>query len=421
MLVAAFLGTNACQNKSVSDAVQAPAAEFLLAAGDSTYWIRSGPDGLRVRSAPILLTQASGQFYELFISDDVHDYDDASFASAKAYSRDIRLPDSLLIFSDQRVQREVAAWQRAHPDAAPLDPEDANSGDQPRTVVSDDIEVIDVHGPYLSYDFSLDVDVAGQKQHEHRRRRGVLDLRSGDAASLRALLGEIEAQRVLSDARQAFAVLQDSVRHSTDARGALARRTLASFVFDTMSFAITDHAQKPAIAFAVSGVGSEGEALTLHLPPIATEAPSWWAPVRPTLPEWNADSTRLRWPRTDYEITAAPDSDSDALTIVLRRKVRGGASQAWPVATVASPVYGLISLDVSPIDSAMRTALARAFDRSRALGALAHQARRLFAAPKRKLHSTTFRACPFPARPRAMHTRQFASRTFGATLSACLH
>ena len=410
-----------CGKKPVAAVVRPPNAEFLLAAGDSTYWVRSGPDGLHVRSAPMLVTQTDGHFYEVFISDDVHDYEEASFASARAYSRDIMKSDSLLVFADARVPTETKEWQRGHPQAIPLDPSSDDTNNPPPTIVSDDIEVVDVHGPWMSYSYALDVDVAGRTSHDHFKRRGVLDIRSGAAASLQTLFGAAEATRLQARARTALTNLQDSVRHTTDARGEIARRTLGSFTFDSMSFAVTDESKQPAVAYLVSGTGVNGEALSLFLPPIATAAPSWWTPVRATLPEWNADSSLMRWARTDYEITAQPSPNSDTFTIALTSKTKDGIMHTWPVATVSSPAYQQIALDATPIDSSTRAALSQAFDQSRSLGRLSHQANWMHAQPFTHLHAATLRACPSPLRPGATRTRRYASRNFVATSSACLH
>jgi hypothetical protein len=60
-----------------------PDAEFLFAAGDSTWWIRSGKDGVRVRSAPILVTLTEGKFYEVFVAEEGAEYAEATLASAR--------------------------------------------------------------------------------------------------------------------------------------------------------------------------------------------------------------------------------------------------------------------------------------------------------------------------------------------------
>lgn len=370
---ALLLVASACDGPAIVSR-RPPTAEFLLAAGDSTYWIRSSADGLRVRSAPILLTYTDGHFYEVFISDDVHDFEQASFASARVFQRDIMRTDSLLIFEDGTVSREARAWIRSHPNAIPLDPDDDSADDTPPTFVSDDIEVIDVHGPWLTFGHTLDVDVAGRTSHLHQRKHGVLDVRSGARSTLQALFGTDEAKRLQKLARAAFAELTDSVRRSTDERGAAARKTLSSFVFDSMSFGLTEVARSPAIAYLVSGTGEKGEALSLYLSPQTAVAPDWWKAVEPTLPQWNNDSTELSWKHSRYQVLARPAANGETIAIELVDKPNSGAPRHWPIATVPAPAFQLIALDETPLDSTTRNALARAFDQSSVLNGAAQTA-----------------------------------------------
>jgi len=351
-----------------------PTAEFLLAAGDSTYWIRSSSEGLRVRSAPILLTQSDGRFFEIFLTDEVHDFADASFATTRAYRRDILQADSLLLYDEGSVTKEVRAWIRAHPGAVPLDPSDDLSDDQPPTMVSDDIEVMDVHGPWLTFGHSLDIDVAGRSSHKHSRQNGVVDVRSGTRGNLQALFGPAEAVRLYDLGIKAFANMRDSVRRSADERSAAARRTLSSFVFDSLSLMLTDVARAPAVSFFVPGTGEEGEALALYLPPLIAAAPDWWTSVVATLPSWNADSSELSWSRVHYDVIARPSRDGELLAIELVDRSRKGAPRVWPIANVPVPAYQMIPLDGSALDSGTRRALARAFDQSTVLNGTSQQA-----------------------------------------------
>ena len=108
-VVLAFGGV-ACSDRTTR-AEALPPAEFLFAAGDSTYWVRSGPDGMRVRSAPILLTDVNGRLYEIFLADDGAEYPDASFVTARLWARELRQRDSTLLFADSTVLRELASWR----------------------------------------------------------------------------------------------------------------------------------------------------------------------------------------------------------------------------------------------------------------------------------------------------------------------
>ncbi len=352
-----------------------PPAEFLFAAGDSTYWINASADGLRVRSAPILLTQVDGKLFEVFLSDDGAEYVDASFGTSQLWARSLEGRDSVRLFGDSTVMSELRNWRRAHPDDVEIDPNDEQLEDDPRTVVQDELEILDVHGPYLTFEHLLNLDIEGGPSHRHEGRRFVVDVRSGRRMSVADLLGAADASKLLAEAQSSLNRLTDSIRtagRNGDERAAAAAETLDSFSFDSTSFGITDLGRQPAIAFMVPGKGSDGEALALHLPPISVSAPKWWGAVKSTLPSWTNDSTRVTWSRGKYDVAARPSPDGDALALVL---LRGGAkSREWPVTTVGAPAYQLIALDDPPLDSAGRSALARAFDVSTALDGTAQRA-----------------------------------------------
>jgi hypothetical protein len=375
LLLAVIAGAACSESARSSDAL--PAAEFLFAAGDSTYWVRSSGEGMRVRSAPILLTQVDGRLFEIFLSDDGAEYPDASFATVRLWSRALQSTDSTLLFADSTVMRELGNWRRLHPRDEEIDPNDDDAPDDPRTVVQDEIEILDVHGPFLTFEHLLNADIDGGPPHQHRGRRFVVDVRSGHLATLADVLGAEEAPRIMSEARAALVQLTDSIQKAGDAgddRAQAAVETLSSFVFDSTSFGITDLARETAIAFMVPGQAPDGEALALYLPPIAVKAPAWWQGVRETLPEWASDSTRVSWDRGAYEVVAMPSADGETLALVLRSQGLASSRREWPVATVGAPAYQLIALESPPLDSAGRAALARAFDVSTALDGMVQRA-----------------------------------------------
>lgn len=367
----------ACRGETPGSGDTLPGAEFLFAAGDSTYWVRSSSEGMRVRSAPILLTQVDGRLFEIFLADDGAEYPDASFATARLWSRALQSKDSTLLFADSTVTRELTAWRNANPSESEIDPNDEDAPDDPRTVVHDEIEIIDVHGPYLTFEHLLNADIDGGPPHQHRGRRYVVDVRSGHLATLGDLLGTDESSKVIARARASLTQLTDSIRQASksgDDRASVAVETLDSFVFDSTSFGITDLSREPAIAFMVPGHSTDGEALALYLPPIAVKAPAWWSAVRATLPEWSKDSSRVRWERSSYDVVATPSADGDALSLVLRARGLATSRAEWPVATVPAPAYQLIALEKPPLDSVARSALARAFDVSTSLDGLVQRA-----------------------------------------------
>jgi hypothetical protein len=341
-----------------------PSAEFLFAAGDSTWWVKSGAEGVRVRSAPILLTFTDGKFYEIFVSEDGEEFEDASLASARVYSREILKGDSLAIFDDPTARREIARWKRANPNAQSLSPDDELDAEEPTTAITDEIEIIDVHGPWVTVQHSLDIDVEGRTGHRHARRRAVLDVRSGRRASLATLFGAQASANAIRSGRAALEALKDSVRALGDERADRARETLESFRFDVTSFALTDLARSPAITFTVPGNDADGSAIVLTLPPIAMPTQPWWMEVQPTLPEWAADSAAVRWQRQSYAVSATPVGDGSALSLFIsdRDTVNGRVPREWELATVLSPAYQLIAFDDKPISRELRSALSRAFD-----------------------------------------------------------
>lgn len=347
---------------------------------------------MRVRSAPILLTQVDGRLFEIFIGDDGAEYPEASFATARLWARSLQAKDSTLLFADSTVLRELVAWRHRHPQQAEIDPSDEDVIDDPQTVVQDDIEILDVHGPYLTFEHLLNVDIDGGPEHIHSGRRYVVDVRSGRIMGLGDLLGAKEATNVATRARASLTQLIDSIRtagNGGDDRAAIAMETLETFTFDSTSFGITDLSREPAVTFMVPGHGLDGEALALHLPPIAVDVPVWWKSVKSTLPEWSADSSIVRWDRSSYRIAARPSPEGDALALVLSSRSGMGGQHEWPVATVGAPAYQLIALETPPLDSASRAALARAFDVSTALDGMVQRARYRGTSPRRAPEAAT--------------------------------
>ncbi len=365
VLSASCLTLVACQ-RLVENPLKPPAAEFLFAAGDSTYWVRSNAEGLRVRSAPILLTQVDGHFIEVFIADDGVEYADASFASSRVFARDITGKDSIRLFDDGTVMREAAAWKRRHPREEPIDLENEEVPTDPRTVASEEIEVLDVHGPWVTFNHLLNIDVADHQPHRHAGHRYVVDVRTGAQATLATLFSDTEAHRLIDAGRASFRQLTDSITRATGDRADMARETLDSFHFDSTSFGLTDMAREPAVAFMIPGTGIDGEALALNLPPIAARSPSWWSSVRSTLPAWSTDSSLVRWTRKGYDVIARPNADANRLALYLAPGPQPRAKE-WPIATVPIPAYQLIPLDAPQLSTAIHNALARAFDASSSL------------------------------------------------------
>ncbi len=157
-----------------------PASDFIVATADSSYWVTSGPHGLKMRGAPMLIARVDGRFVEIFAGDDDRSYYDAVMVGQQLWARDILRGDSTVIFADTLVPRLAKAYAKKHPDEAPLAKDDETS-EHPRTTVTADIEVLGVHGPYVSFEYSTDLEILDPRgnTHRHAARRAMLDLRNG--------------------------------------------------------------------------------------------------------------------------------------------------------------------------------------------------------------------------------------------------
>jgi hypothetical protein len=349
--------------RRASTPTSAPSAEFLLATQDSTFWIRSGPTGIRARGAPLTLANFGGRFYEVFLADDDHSFPDALLIGQRVYRRDLLSGDSALVFEDSVVPRIAREYARAHPSERPLQPDDEGA-ENPATQATAELEVLGVYGPYLSYEYHVDIARAGGNQW-HATRRGVLDLRSGGAADLRDLFPDSTASQLGQRGRLEFRALADSVRGAarrTDEAGRRAALSLSKLHFDERSFVLTTADSVPAVEFAIPerGVYAAEDLLALPALPLDLRTTAhWWSEVRPRLPVSEDDIDR--WSRlraTGYDVLARYDSAAELARLVLRDSTR----HEWPVTTVAAPVLHIFWLDRPAVDTAQRRALSRAFD-----------------------------------------------------------
>jgi hypothetical protein len=375
--VAALAAVAACSPRSATRPDREgppPPTEFLLAAGDSTFWVRTDSAGTRVRSAPLTLARYGGRFYELYVGDDDRSYFDAVFLGQRVFRRDLLTGDSAEVFRDAGVAVAARRYAAAHPDEAPL-ATDEDGSEEPRQSLTTEVDLLDSHGPYLSYAVRTASELRGGLRSASTRR-GVVDLRTGKAARVADVVGARAAASVVAEGRRRFAAALDSVRAARDERAQLAQLALGQFVFDPSSFSLLDLDQAPAVAFLAPGRGADAGGYTLPLAPIPVDpAPAWWAEPRGALPRSEhaaataaarADTPTVadRWLRDGAEVVARYDSAAEAFTITLRATGRTGRPAQWTVGRVHDPVHQLYWLDAPPVDGAVRRALARAFDES---------------------------------------------------------
>ena len=335
-----------------------PASEFLVAAGDSTFWITTGAKGITVRGAPIALARLEGRLYELYVTDDDHSYYDAVMVGQRLYRRDLITGDSAVVIEDTTVAKLARAYAAGHPDERRLEPHEEAS-DDPDVYATADLEIIAVHGPYLSFEHHSDIGLPDGSEI-HSIRRGVVDLRTRAPTEVEDLFGQAEAIRVVGEARRTFADGVDSLLASSDPRAEELGGVVRDLRFDPASFSIARAGNEPAVAFLVPGEGDWAVDLAFPMSPIRVAAPPWWAEIRPSLPSSPDTALDEIWDRPGAKpgVIGRHDTAQRIVTLVLR----DSADREWKAARVPPPVEWILWLDAPPLDSAARRGLRRAFD-----------------------------------------------------------
>jgi len=346
-----------CRNQPRAT-TSAPSTDFLVTAGDSAFWVSTVDGRLRMRRAALTLAYVEGRFYELYVADDDRSYYDALLIGQRIYRRDLVSGDSVQVFEDKRVTNIARQYAAEHPDERRLG-DDEDGSDDPHTVATSDIELLDVLGPMLSYEHHTDIDIANLED-THNVRYGVVDLRNGSPATLRAIFGDSAARRIVADARAAYRVVIDSVRRVRSARGRRAARVIDAFHFDSTSFALVDIDGSPRVGFYVPGEGVSGAGLALPLPHVRTPEPAWWGTIASTVPTLGADSASEVWRGPRYDVIAHYDTSGEYATLV----VRDSAKNEWPAGRLPTPTRRVYRLDITNVDTKVRRGLARAFDES---------------------------------------------------------
>jgi hypothetical protein len=334
-----------------------PASEFLVAAGDSTFWIRTGREGVSVRGAPIALARLDGRLYELYVTDDDRSYFDAVMVGQRLYRRDLITGDSSAVVEDTTVTSLAAAYARAHPSERRLEPHEEAS-DDPELYATADLEIVGVHGPFLSFEHHSDIGLPDGSEI-HTIRRGVVDLRTGKARLPADVVGAAEARRAVNEARASFADGIDSLLTAPRFEAQQVARVLRELRFDPASFSVDHLGGDPALIFLVPGEGEWALDLAFPLAPVKVAPPGWWADVRPLLPS-SSDEKQDTWQGAGVAptIIARYDTLEQVATLILR----DSAAQEWKAAQVPPPVDWILRLDLFPLDSMARRGLRRAFD-----------------------------------------------------------
>jgi hypothetical protein len=357
-LGSAFLAVGACgrhDGSTSADRTPPPRAEFLLATQDSTFWVSTEGAKIRTRGAPLTLARYDGRFFEVYLADDDRSYQDALLVGLRVYRRDLEKGDSTIVFEDSIVPRIAREYGSAHPGAHRLAPDEEGDEDPPTQAMAD-LQVVDVHGPYLSYEYHVDVTKRGDREW-HATRRGVLDLRTGRPAQVADLFPAAVASALIDTGKQLKSAI-DSLRGDSRESARLAVSALSRAKFDERSFVLTVPDTQLAVEFDVPQRGSDVPDEVIPLAAIRPTQPSWWAELAHNFAQPQADLDR--WHHqidTSYEVIARYDSAAETARVAL-----AAHGHEWSLRTVAAPILQLFWLDRPPLDSAQRKALGRAFN-----------------------------------------------------------
>lgn len=351
----ALLTACAGANDSAADR-RPPRAEFLVGAADSTFWVSSSDD-LKVRGAPLVVARYDGRFYEIYAHHEDLSYPDAVLLGDRLYRRDLLTGDSTVVFADTVVPRMAREYAARHPDERPLAPNEDGEAD-PSTAITAEVDVLDVYGPYLSYEYHLDIERPGATPW-HTTRHGVIDLRTGRASRVTDLLGQERGAVAALTARRWFEVLRDSVARerthlSDDRRRAVA--ALAQREFDETSFALSAVDGRLTVNFAVPGAGEGAAGNVMELDPVDADSLAWWPQVASGFPVADASGKDV-WRGRRYSVIARYDTSGSVARVSL-----ADSEREWPLFETHAPLFQVTRLDDPAIRDDERRALTRAFN-----------------------------------------------------------
>jgi hypothetical protein len=200
---------------------------------------------------------------------------------------------------------------------------------------------------------------------------------------------------------------------SGDQRARLAAAAVGDFVFDSLSFAVTEVDRDPGIQFFAPGRGARGRGLTLPLSPVRMPEAAgipWWEAERAALPAGGSDSASDVWSRAGVEVVAHYDTaggpeQGQGVVVLIRQPrstaiavrsgpaaVRDTVGREWRVGRFPAPTRRLYWLDRPVLDSATRRALVRAFNESALYGDDARSVRRPLVPARRRAARVAFAA-----------------------------
>jgi hypothetical protein len=174
-----------------------PTAEFLVSAGDQTYWVRSDNTGLRIRGSPLILARTGGRYYEIFVSEIDRSFPRALFSGERVFRRELATGDSAIIYDDTSIVRLSADYHAKHPRAQVLGPNDDPYDDVEIAAVGE-TDILNVLGPYVAIEHRLSIEHADE-HGEDDTTRAVVDLRNGKTVAFDRMLRDTTVQEAVGE------------------------------------------------------------------------------------------------------------------------------------------------------------------------------------------------------------------------------
>jgi len=174
-----------------------PTGEFLVSAGDQTYWVRSDNSGLRIRGSPLILARTGGLYYEIYIGEIDRSFPRALFSGERVFRRDLASGDSAIIYDDTIVVQMAGDYRRRHPRAPILGPDD-DPDDSIEVSAVGETDILNVLGPYVALEHRLSIERTDE-HGEDDTTRVVIDLRTGKPVELDRMLRDSTVQEAAGE------------------------------------------------------------------------------------------------------------------------------------------------------------------------------------------------------------------------------
>ncbi|HEY1951857.1 MAG TPA: hypothetical protein VGG76_03535 [Gemmatimonadaceae bacterium] len=174
-----------------------PVAEFLVSAGDQTYWVRSDRTGLKIRGSPLILARSGGRYYEIFVSEIDRSFPRAVLSGERVFRRELASGDSSIIFDDTAIVRMSVDYHRDHPGAPLLGPNDDPEDDVDVSAVGE-TDILNVLGPYVAIEHRLSIERPDDHDQDDTTR-AVIDLRNGKPVALDRMLRDSTVREAVGE------------------------------------------------------------------------------------------------------------------------------------------------------------------------------------------------------------------------------